>query len=181
MSAWTLCSFLRFYTGLYNYKSISTLRYGKQVAKEFWLVNAASPPMELALILEVSVDPPRITALTLPARCCAMAPATDRLWSKGGCYRRDRRTDWRTDTRPLHRPCTANYSGSVNNAFLHAIRAAISYISIKIVVYPGSSRQHASRLLGFRWWLYIGMHTLKEKRLELSTPKSAGVKSVPGP
>ena len=138
--------FLRFYTGLYNYKSISTLRYGKQVAKEFWLVNAASPPMELALILEVSVDPPRITALTLPARCCAMAPATDRLWSKGGCYRRDRRTDWRTDTRPLHRPCTANYSGSVNNAFLHAIRAAISYISIKIVAYPGYSRQHASRL-----------------------------------
>ena len=41
---------------------------------------------------QVCVDPPRITALTLPARCCAVAPVAD-------MDRRDRRTDGWTDER----------------------------------------------------------------------------------
>ena len=32
---------------------------------------------------------------------------------KGGCYQRDRRTNGLTDTRPLHRSCTAYYVGGV--------------------------------------------------------------------
>jgi len=35
--------------------------------------------------------------------------------------RRDRQTDGRTDTQPLHRPCTAYYAGSVNRQILASV------------------------------------------------------------
>ena len=35
-----------------------------------------------------------------------------------GCYRRDRQTDAQTDTRSLHRPCTAVEASSVDNLIL---------------------------------------------------------------
>jgi len=71
---------------------------------------------------QVCVDPPRIAALTLPARCSALAPAVDIarylapapwLWQTC-CYRSTGQTDIQTDTRPLYRPCTVE-AGSVNN------------------------------------------------------------------
>jgi len=48
---------------------------------------------------------------------CFCARYGGRYGTKGGCYRRDRQTDGRTDTRLLHRSCIAYYrpTGSVNN------------------------------------------------------------------
>ena len=68
-------------------------------------------------LLQVYVDPPRITALTLPARCRGLAPAVD-MDRKATVIdgQTDGRTDQRTDIRPSHRPCTAYSAGSVNNS-----------------------------------------------------------------
>jgi len=46
------------------------------------------------------------------AELLLLSGASGRCGSKGGCYRRDRRTttDGRTDNRPLPRPCSAYYA-----------------------------------------------------------------------
>ena len=76
---------------------------------------------------------PRTSALniTLPAAAARALAAIERqpVSNVGSCRslpaacaqaadvdRRDRQTDRRTDTRPLHRPCNAKFAGSVNKA-----------------------------------------------------------------
>ena len=53
-----------------------------------------------------------------PCRCWSISPARTALSSKPAarrcCCRSTGQTDGRTDTRPLHRPCSAYYAGSVN-------------------------------------------------------------------
>ena len=73
--------------------------------------------------------------MTLPAfaaeRRCCMAPAAINRYllpawrsaanpsaAAAAVDRQYRQTDGRTDTRPLHRPCSAHYSGSVNKVDL---------------------------------------------------------------
>jgi len=50
-------------------------------------------------VKQVSVDPPRITAMTLPARYGALAPATDMDRKAAATDGKDRRTDGRTPER----------------------------------------------------------------------------------
>jgi len=50
---------------------------------------------------QVCVDPSRITALTLPACCCALALAADMDRKAAAIDGTDRQTDGRTDTGPL--------------------------------------------------------------------------------
>jgi len=61
--------------------------------------------------------------MTLPA-AAARAPACSCRWisaaraqaaASGRCRQTNGRTDGRTDTRPLHRQCTAYYAGSISN------------------------------------------------------------------
>jgi len=60
---------------------------------------------------QVCVDPSRITALTLPACCCALALAADMDRKAAAIDGTDRQTDGRTDG---HRTVTMNREASVN-------------------------------------------------------------------
>jgi len=55
--------------------------------------------------------------MTLPAAAAERrlhAYAANQLHAAAAVDQRDRQTDGRTDTRPLHRPCSAYYVGSVS-------------------------------------------------------------------
>ena len=67
---------------------------------------------------QVFVDPPRVTTLTLSARCCALPPAADRARRAAATDGTDGRTDGRTpdcyiDSAPLE-------AVSVNNTMFAA-------------------------------------------------------------
>jgi len=86
--------------------------------------------------------------MTLPAfaaerRCCMAPAAINRYLLPAGrsaanpsaaaaaVDRQYRQTDGRTDTRPLHRPCSAHYAGSINKMdFLLKFWALVSYFNV---------------------------------------------------
>jgi len=86
------------------------------VTSQFSLVNSA-----------VNVTLPAFAAVRRAAgavaaerrRCRSICPGREALRSKTAAAvvrQWDRQTDGRTDARPLHRPCSTYYAGSVSNA-----------------------------------------------------------------